>query len=135
ALAYARKLEPDAMIDHATLTGACMIALGVHMAGFYSNDDALAEAYLRAAKDAGESMWRMPLAEELREGLKSDVADLKHTGERYGGSIIGALFLREFVGDAKWVHLDIAGPAFLDRATALSPKGATGHGVLPLLPY
>jgi leucyl aminopeptidase len=135
ALAYARKLEPDALVDHATLTGACMIALGVHTAGFYCNDEPLAEAYLRAAKEAGESMWRMPLAEELREGLKSEVADIKHTGERYGGSIVGALFLREFVGDAKWIHLDIAGPAFLDRVTALAPKGATGYGVLALLRY
>ncbi|MFO0604441.1 MAG: leucyl aminopeptidase [Polyangiales bacterium] len=135
ALTYGRKLQPDVMIDHATLTGACMVALGTLTAGFYSNDDALAEAYLKAAKSVGEGLWRMPLLDELRDGLKSDVADLKHTGDRYGGSITAALFLREFVGDAKWAHLDIAGPAFLDRVTALGPKGGTGFGVLSFLAY
>lgn len=135
ALAYGRKLEPDYVIDHATLTGACMVALGATTAGFYCNDESLATQYLDAAKAAGESMWRMPLLDELRESLKSDVADLKHTGDRYGGSITAALFLREFVGDAKWVHLDIAGPAFLDRAHALGPKGGTGYGVLSFLQF
>lgn len=135
ALAYARSVEPDYLIDHATLTGACMIALGSATAGFYSNDDKLAKLYLGAAKQAGESLWRMPLSEDLREGLKSEVADLKHTGDRYGGSIIGALFLREFVGDCKWAHLDIAGPAFAERPTALAPKGATGFGVLSFLEF
>jgi leucyl aminopeptidase len=135
ALAYGRKLEPDFIIDHATLTGACMVALGPTTAGFYANDDALATRYLDAAKAAGESMWRMPLLDELKDSLKSDVADLKHTGDRYGGSITAALFLREFIGDAKWVHLDIAGPAFLDRAHALGPKGGTGYGVLSFLQF
>jgi leucyl aminopeptidase len=135
ALAYAAKLSPDVLIDHATLTGACMIALGSGTAGLYANDDALGESYLAAAKSAGESMWRMPLLEELRESMKSDVADLKHTGDRYGGSIIGALFLREFIGESKWIHLDIAGPAFTDRPTALSPKGGTGFGLLTLVRF
>nr|BAL57063.1 leucine aminopeptidase [uncultured delta proteobacterium] len=135
ALSYATRLKPDVLIDHATLTGACMIALGTLTAGLYSNDDELAAAYLAAAKSAGESMWRMPLLEELRESLKSEVADLKHTGDRYGGSITAALFLREFIGESKWVHLDIAGPAFLDRQTALSPKGATGFGLLTLVRF
>lgn len=135
ALAYARTLEPDVIIDHATLTGACLVALGTLTAGFYSNDDALSEAYLTAAKSSGESLWRMPLLEELRDSLKSDIADLKHTGDRYGGSITAALFLREFVGDAKWAHLDIAGPAFLDRVTGLGPKGGTGFGLLTFLSY
>ncbi len=135
ALAYGRKLQPDVMINHATLTGACLVALGTLTAGFYANDEALADAYLKAARTAGESMWRMPLLEELREGLKSDIADLKHTGDRYGGSISAALFLREFVGDTKWAHLDIAGPAFLDRVTALGPKGGTGYGVMTFLAY
>ncbi len=135
ALAYGRKLEPDYMIDHATLTGACMVALGTSTAGFYANDEELAARYLDAAKTAGESLWRMPLLEELRDQLKSDVADLKHTGDRYGGSITAALFLREFVGGAKWAHLDIAGPAHLDRAHALGPKGGTGFGVLALLQF
>jgi leucyl aminopeptidase len=135
ALAYARKLEPDLIVDHATLTGACLVALGTATAGFYCNDEEISKRYLDAAKTAGEAMWRMPLIEELRDGLKSDVADLKHTGDRYGGSIIGALFLREFIGDRKWIHLDIAGPAYLDRVTALGPKGGTGYGILAFLQY
>ena len=135
ALTYGRKLQPDVMIDHATLTGACMVALGALTAGFYANDDALAETYLKAAKSAGEGLWRMPLLDELRDSLKSDVADLKHTGDRFGGSITAALFLREFVGDTKWAHLDIAGPAYLDRVTALGPKGGTGFGLLTFLAY
>ena len=135
ALAYARKLEPDLIVDHATLTGACLVALGTATAGFYCNDEEVSKRYLDAAKTAGEAMWRMPLIEELRDGLKSDIADLKHTGDRYGGSIIGALFLREFIGDRKWIHLDIAGPAFLDRVTPLGPKGGTGYGILAFLQY
>ncbi len=135
ALAYARKLEPDLLIDHATLTGACLVALGTGTAGFFCNDDAVSQKYLDGARAAGEAMWRMPLVEELREGLKSDVADLKHTGDRYGGSIVGALFLREFIGDRKWIHLDIAGPAYLDRVSALGPKGGTGFGILSFLQY
>jgi leucyl aminopeptidase len=136
ALTYAAKLEPDVLIDHATLTGACMIALGSATAGLYSNDDALAADYVRAAKGAGESVWHMPLIEDLRDSMKSDCADLKHTGDRYGGSIIGALFLREFIGKCRrWVHMDIAGPAFTDRVTALSPKGGTGFGLLTLVRF
>ncbi len=135
ALAYARKLSPDVVIDHATLTGACLVALGTLTAGLYSNDDALAEQYVAAAKAAGESVWRMPLLDELRESLKSDVADLKHTGDRWGGSITAALFLKEFVGDHKWVHMDIAGPAFLERVTSLSPKGGTGFGLLTMVQF
>ena len=137
ALTYAAGLAPDAIIDHATLTGAIMIALGTQTAGLYGNDERLARAYLSAATQAGEALWRMPLlSEDLRDGLKSDVADLKHTGDRYGGSITGALFLREFVADKAWLHLDIAGPAFLDRATAVSPKGGRcGFGLLTLVSY
>jgi leucyl aminopeptidase len=135
ALAYARKLEPDLIVDHATLTGACLVALGTSTAAFYCNDEEVSKRYLDGAKTAGEAMWRMPLIEELRDGLKSDVADLKHTGDRYGGSIIGALFLREFIGDRKWIHLDIAGPAYLDRVSALGPKGGTGYGILAFLQY
>ncbi len=129
-LSYAAKtLKPDYMIDHATLTGACMVALGPWTAGLYANDDTLASAYAKAAGEQGESFWRMPLDEDLRESLKSDVADMKHMGDRYGGSITAALFLKEFVGKTKWMHLDIAGPAFAERAHGTSPKGGTGFGV------
>ncbi|MDQ3032604.1 MAG: leucyl aminopeptidase [Myxococcota bacterium] len=125
----ARTLEPDFLIDHATLTGACVVALGPWRAGLYANDDELASRYQKAADLEGENFWRMPLDEELRELLKSDIADMKHVGEQYGGSITAALFLREFIGKTKWMHLDIAGPAFLDRPHAAAPKGGTGFGI------
>ncbi len=130
-LAYAAKtVEPDYLIDHATLTGACMVALGPWTTGLFANDDELAGSYQKAAAREGESYWRLPLNEELRESLRSEIADLKHTGDRFGGTITAALFLREFVGKStKWMHLDIAGPAFLDRAHGVSPKGGTGFGV------
>jgi leucyl aminopeptidase len=129
-LAYAVKnLQPDYLIDHATLTGACVVALGPWTAGLFANDDELANAYQKAAGEVGESFWRMPLSDDLREMLKSDIADLKHMGDRMGGSITAALFLREFIGKTKWMHLDIAGPAFLDRSHGLMPKGGTGFGV------
>jgi leucyl aminopeptidase len=135
ALAYARELDPDYMIDHATLTGACMVALGSFRAGLFGNDDKLKSAYERAAEQSGEAYWPMPLDEELRDQLKSPIADLKHTGSRYGGSITAALFLREFVGKTRWLHLDIAGPAFLSEARGLHPKGATGFGVLTAIEF
>jgi leucyl aminopeptidase len=132
-LAYARELAPDLMIDNATLTGACMVALGTLTSGFYATSDEIADAVKKAASAAGESMWHMPLLDELRDGLKSDWADLKHTADRWGGSITAALFLREFVGQVPWVHLDIAGPSSAHRAHGLHPKGGTGHGVLTFL--
>ena len=125
----ARKLKPDYMIDHATLTGACMVALGPYRAALYTDDDKLASAYLDAAGAEGESFWRMPLDGELRAMLKSPIADMKHVGGRYGGSITAALFLQEFTEETTWMHLDIAGPAFLDRAHRRMPKGGTGFGV------
>jgi leucyl aminopeptidase len=125
----ARKLKPDYMVDHATLTGACMVALGPYRAALYTDDDKLATSYLKAAESAGESLWRMPLDSDLRSTLKSPVADLKHVGGRYGGSITAALFLKEFVEDIPWMHLDIAGPAFTERAHGQLPKGGTGFGV------
>jgi leucyl aminopeptidase len=133
ALAYARKLEPEILIDAATLTGACLVALGKNCSAFYTADDKLARRFQAAAEQAGEQFWRMPLLEELREQLSSDIADLKHTGDRYGGSISAALFLREFVGETPWIHCDIAGPVLADRAKGMYPKGATGHPVLTLL--
>lgn len=125
----ARKLKPDYMIDHATLTGACMVALGPYRAALYTDDDKLASAYLDAAGAEGESFWRMPLDTELRSLLKSPIADVKHIGGRYGGSITAALFLKEFTEETTWMHLDIAGPAFLDRSHRRMPKGGTGFGV------
>jgi leucyl aminopeptidase len=134
ALAYARALSPDIIVDNATLTGACVVALGNTCSGWYANDEEGAAWFSSALKDSGESMWRMPLLEDLREQIKSDVADVKQTGDRHGGSITAALFLREFAGEGSWVHCDIAGPAAIDRPTAwMQVKGATGHGILTFL--
>lgn len=133
ALTYATRLEPDVIVDAATLTGATLISLGQPYSAFYSNEDALAEVMQRAARESGESFWRMPLIEELTSQLKSDVADLKHVGDRYGGAITAALFLREFVASTPWIHCDIPGAVFADRPTGIYPKGATGHAVLTFL--
>ena len=134
ALAYAKTLKPDILVNNATLTGACLVALGSGCSAFYATSEGAATDFAAAVKDAGEQMWRMPLIEELREAMRSDVADIKHTGDRYGGSITGALFLREFIGDVKnFIHADIAGPATTERAFGWNPKGATGHGVLTYL--
>ncbi len=134
ALAYARALEPDLIVDNATLTGACVVALGNSCSGWYANNEATAEEFNAAVKAGGEQMWRLPLLEDLKDQLKSDSADLKHTGDRWGGSISAALFLREFIGNVpNWVHCDIAGPAMGDRVRGWDPKGGTGHGILTFL--
>ena len=130
ALAYARELGTDYLVDHATLTGACVVSLGPWTAGLFSDDEELAGRYRAAAQAEGESFWRLPLDKELKEMLKSDIADLKHTGDRYGGAITAALFLKEFVGESRWMHLDIAGPAFLESAHGVHGKGGSGFGVL-----
>ncbi|MEY2930458.1 MAG: hypothetical protein RL033_1207 [Pseudomonadota bacterium] len=135
ALSYAKQLEPDLIVDAATLTGACLVALGKNCSAFYVEDDKMAKRFEAAADQAGEQFWRMPLLEELREQLKSDVADLKHTGERYGGSISAALFLQEFVGDTPWIHCDVAGPVLAERARGIYPKGGTGHPVLTFISF
>jgi leucyl aminopeptidase len=132
-LTYARRLNPDLIIDAATLTGACVVALGKTTSAFFSTSDDWANRFGAAAEQAGESFWRMPLLADLRDQLKSDVADLKHTGERWGGAITAALFLKEFVGDIDWIHCDIAGPALSERAKGVVSKGGTGHPVLTFL--
>jgi leucyl aminopeptidase len=134
ALAFARSLSPSVIVDNATLTGACVVALGNTCSGWYANDEGVAREFSRAIGESGEQMWRMPLLEELRESIKSDVADIKQAGDRWGGSITAALFLREFAGDATWIHCDIAGPASLERPHAwMQAKGATGHGMLTFI--
>ncbi len=134
ALAYARALKPDLLVDNATLTGACVVALGNSCSGWYASNEATADEFQSAIKASGEQMWRLPFLDELKDQLKSDSADIKHTGDRWGGSISAALFLREFIGDvANWVHCDIAGPAMGDRVRGWDPKGGTGHGVLTFL--
>jgi leucyl aminopeptidase len=135
ALAYAVKLDPDEILDVATLTGACVVALGPHIGGAMGNDRALLERVLACARRAGEELWALPLPERLKEQLKSPIADLKNSGDRWGGALVGGLFLREFVGRLPWVHLDIAGPAVADKDWAHLRKGGTGFGVATLLEY
>ena len=135
ALTYALKLEPEEIFDFATLTGACVIALGPGTAGVMSNDGALVERWLAAARAAGEDMWHLPLPERLREQLKSEIADMKNTGERYGGALTAGLFLKEFVGKTAWVHVDIAGPASADKEYGAIPKGGTGFAVATIVEY
>src|ERR1017187_249716 len=134
ALAYARSLDPDLIVDNATLTGACMVALGSTTAGWYASHDDAAREFAAALKQSGESMWRMPLLEELRDQIKSEVADVKQAGDRYGGALTAAPFFRGVAGTGRWIHCDIAGPASVDRPTGWSQtKGATGHAVLTFL--
>jgi leucyl aminopeptidase len=135
ALAYARSFEPDVIIDLATLTGACVVALGLETAGLFSNSNAFADELLAAADGADEALWRLPLAERLEEALKSDVADLKNVGPRWGGAISAALFLKRFVGTTKWAHIDLAGPAMAEREWEYINKGGTGFGVALLTEY
>lgn len=138
AFSYAGKyVKPTVMIDVATLTGACMVALGEEIGGLFCNSSSLRDSLLESARDSGERIWELPLAHEYKEHIKSTIADVKNiSGSRYGGAINGALFLEEFVpkGTA-WAHLDIAGPSFVEKGTPLSVKGATGAGVALLLSY
>lgn len=133
ALSYAEKLGCHKIVDLATLTGACMIALGPFTAGLFANDDGWRKAIEAAAERGGEDLWAMPLAKKLKAMLKSPIADMKNIGERWGGAITGALFLQEFVGKATWAHLDIAGPASNDKPEPGTPRGGTGFGVMTLL--
>lgn len=134
-LGYACTLRPSVIIDHATLTGACLVALGPYAAGLFSTSDDEAKRFLRAAARTGEQYWRLPLAEDMKEHIKSEVADVKNIGEAYGGAIAGALFLQHFVDSVPWIHVDIAGPAYLEKATAYAPRGGTGFGIPTLLRY
>lgn len=136
ALHYASNDGCDILIDLATLTGACVVALGEKYSAVYSNDSELGEQILEASSLAHEGCWPMPLVEEYKENLKSDIADIKNVGARGGGSITAALFLQYFVGEqVKWAHMDIAGPAFASSADGPVPKGGTGVGVRTLLHY
>ncbi len=136
AITYARsKIQPDQMIDLATLTGACHIALGPYMAGVMSDDENLTESWLSAARAAGEEMWRLPLHWRLREQLKSPLADLRNTGERYGGALTAGLFLKHFARDTPWLHVDIAGPASNAREFGAVPRGGTGFAVATLVEF
>lgn len=133
-LSLAAELEPDVIVDCATLTGACMVALGGEIAGHMGNNDELNATVLGAAADAGETAWGLPLHKGYREQLDSKVADLKNIGAgRYGGAITAGLFLQEFVDDTPWVHIDLAGPAFGDKAAGEISVGGSGYGVMTLV--
>ena len=135
ALALAARQKPDYMINLATLTGACMVALGSGVGGLFSNNQDLAERLLRCSRDTGEKLWQLPLVKEYREMIKSSVADMKNIGGAHGGAITAALILQEFVADVPWAHLDIAGPAFAESDQTICPKGGTGFGVRTLLKF
>ncbi len=130
ALHYARtQFEPEAIVDLATLTGACVIALGRWASGLFSNDDRLIERLERAGEATGERVWRLPLWDEHREHMKSAFADLKNAGGREAGATTAAAFLSRFVGETPWAHLDIAGTAWTEQPGPSQPRGATGVGV------
>jgi leucyl aminopeptidase len=128
ALAYASRFRPAVVIDLATLTGACVVALGNQTAGLMTNDPAMAARIRAAAEATGERVWELPLFDEYHEQIKSDIADIKNTGGREGGAITAAMFLKQFV-DYPWLHLDIAGMAWNEKDRPHVPKGATGYGV------
>jgi leucyl aminopeptidase len=135
AITYALKQKPDEVFDFATLTGACVVALGPHTAGVMSNDDKLRDRWLAAAKSAGEDMWPLPLTPRLKEQLKSEIADMRNTGERWGGALTAGLFLKEFVGETPWCHVDIAGPASADKEFGAISKGGVGFAVATMVEY
>ncbi|NJN04617.1 MAG: leucyl aminopeptidase [Leptolyngbyaceae cyanobacterium SL_1_1] len=135
ALVFAEKLEVDAVLDLATLTGACLIALGDDIAGLWSPNDELANSIVQAAEVAGEKLWRMPLEEKYFDGLKSVVADMKNTGPRPGGAITAALFLQQFVKETAWAHLDVAGPVWTEKESGYNNPGGTGYGVRTLVQW
>jgi leucyl aminopeptidase len=137
AMTYVLKEKPDAMIDLATLTGACLVALGEEITGLMTNDKVLGKQVLDAALKAGEKMWELPLEPRYRDLINSDIADLRNIAtSRYGGSLTAGLFLQEFVENTPWVHLDIAGPAYAERPmSSYLGKGGTGHGVRTLVEF
>ncbi|MHC4912934.1 MAG: leucyl aminopeptidase [Planctomycetota bacterium] len=136
-LAYAAKQKCNPIIDIATLTGACVVALGSHMAGLMGNDDKLIKQLHRAAKESGEKVWHLPSGEEYAAEMKSKIADLKNLAHltKYGDACDAAAFLCQFVGEAKWAHLDIAGVELFEKATESATEGASGFGVRLLTTY
>ncbi|MEO0407314.1 MAG: leucyl aminopeptidase [Cyanobacteria bacterium P01_A01_bin.135] len=133
ALVFADQLEVDAVVDLATLTGACIVALGNKMSGLWTEDETLANQLAQASELSGEKFWRMPMEGDYFEGMKSVVADMKNTGPRAGGAITAALFLKQFVKETPWVHLDVAGPVWTDKPDGYHSPGATGFPVRTLV--
>jgi len=134
-LSYARSFEPDAVVDVATLTGTIKLALGTLCAGLFGNHRGLKAQMLKASEKSGERVWEMPLWKEYDEFLKSDLADIKNVGGRFGGAILAAAFLQNFVGDLPWIHVDIAGVDFREKEDSYHTKGASGFGARLLLQF
>ena len=135
ALVYAGKLQPTYTIDFATLTGACIIALGPHIAGVMSKDDELVGLWTGASERVGEDMWRLPLPDALKDQLKSPIADMRNTGDRWGGAITAGLFLSEFTAGQRWMHVDIAGPAMVRKPFGVCDEGGSGFPVATILEF
>ena len=135
ALTYGLALRPDVILDFATLTGACIVALGPHTAGVMTNHEPTQRRWLEAARAAGEDMWPLPLPPRLAEQLKSEIADLRNTGERWGGALTAGLFLKEFVDKTPWIHVDLAGPSTARKEWGTLAKGGTGFGVATILEF
>jgi leucyl aminopeptidase len=137
AIAFAVREGVDEVIDLATLTGSCVVALGDHIAGLMSNDQPLADRLLAAAARAGEQLWQLPLYEEFADAMRGEISDLKNSAGREAGAERAAAFMGEFAGGTPWAHLDIAGPAFNEdrKAAPYVPLGGTGYGVRTLLRY
>jgi leucyl aminopeptidase len=134
-LHYARQLGCTHLIDAATLTGACVVALGMINAGIFANDEEMFERFSRALKRAGEKMWRLPLDEEYREMIRSGIADIVNSGGRYGGAVTAAMFLKEFVDQTPWIHLDIAGVAWMEENKSWIAKGPSGIAVRSIVEF
>ncbi len=134
-LCYARQLGCTHLVDAATLTGACMVALGMVNAGIFANDEAIYDRFQKALHQAGEKMWRLPLDDEYREQIRSSIADIMNTGGRYGGAVTAAMFLKEFVEDKPWIHLDIAGTAWMEENKPFIAKGPSGIAVRSLIEF
>ncbi len=136
ALAYAVKtFKPETLVDLATLTGACVVALGSEASGIMGTDDELVDRLIQAGEQSGDRLWKLPLWDDYKDLLKSDVADIRNSGSRWAGTIQGGIFLKEFVGNARWAHVDIAGTAYLEKPKAYFKKGATGAGVRFLIKF
>jgi len=129
ALAYAKQFKPAGVVDLATLTGACVVALGSECAGLFSPNEMMASRLSAAGEATGDRLWRMPMWDEYRELVKSDVADVRNSTGRAAGAVTAACFLEPFADGYPWAHIDIAGPAYNEHTTPYGPKGATGFGV------
>jgi leucyl aminopeptidase len=129
ALVFAEGLGVDTIVDLATLTGACVVALGETIGGLWTKSSELGQQLLHASERSGDALWQLPFEESYFEVMKSPVADMKNTGNRAGGSITATLFLNQFVKETPWAHIDMAGPVWTDKERGYHPVGATGYGV------